>query len=78
MEPGAYVIRVKVPPGVKLMPYWHPEDRVYTAMSGVFYIGLGEQFDGENWRRIRLVPLSFCQAAPLISTEPNPMRMSPR
>ena len=48
MEPGAYVIRVKVPPGVKLMPHWHPEDRVYTVMSGVFYIGLGEQFDGEK------------------------------
>jgi quercetin dioxygenase-like cupin family protein len=39
------VIRVKVPSGVKLMPHWHEEDRVYTVMSGVFYIGLGEQFD---------------------------------
>jgi quercetin dioxygenase-like cupin family protein len=44
-EPGPYVIRVKVPPGTKLMPHRHPEDRIYTVMSGVFYIGLGEQFD---------------------------------
>jgi quercetin dioxygenase-like cupin family protein len=44
-EPGPYVTRVKVPSGVKLMPHWHPEDRVYTVISGVFYIGLGEQFD---------------------------------
>ncbi len=44
-EPGPYVIRVKVPNGVKLMPHRHPEDRVYTVISGVFYIGLGEQFD---------------------------------
>ena len=44
-EPGPYVIRVKVPSGVKLMPHRHPEDRVYTVMSGVFYIGLGDQFD---------------------------------
>ena len=44
-EPGPYVIRVKVPSGVKLMPHRHQEDRVYTVMSGVFYIGLGEQFD---------------------------------
>lgn len=44
-EPGPYVIRVKVPVGVRLMPHRHPEDRVYTVMSGVFYIGLGEQFD---------------------------------
>jgi quercetin dioxygenase-like cupin family protein len=47
-EPGPYVIRVKVPSGVKLMPHRHPEDRVYTVMSGVFYIGLGEQFDGDK------------------------------
>ena len=40
-----YTIRVKVPRGVKLMPHKHPEDRVYTVISGVFYIGLGDQFD---------------------------------
>ena len=45
-QPGPYVIRVKVPSGVKLMPHKHPEDRIYTVMSGVFYIGLGEAFDG--------------------------------
>jgi quercetin dioxygenase-like cupin family protein len=44
-EPGPYVVRVKVPAGVKLMPHRHREDRVYTVMSGVFYIGLGDQFD---------------------------------
>jgi quercetin dioxygenase-like cupin family protein len=49
-KPGPYVIRVKVPEGVKLMPHRHPEDRIYTVMSGVFYIGLGEQFDGEKVR----------------------------
>jgi quercetin dioxygenase-like cupin family protein len=27
------------------MPHRHPEDRVYTVISGVFYIGLGDQFD---------------------------------
>ena len=47
-EPGPYVIRVKVPAGVKLMPHRHPEDRVYTVMSGVFYIGLGDEFDGDK------------------------------
>ncbi len=47
-EPGPYVIRVKVPFGVKLMPHWHPEDRVYTVVSGVFYIGRGEEFDEEQ------------------------------
>jgi quercetin dioxygenase-like cupin family protein len=47
-EPGPYVIRVKVPSGVKLMPHRHPEDRVYTVISGVFYIGLGDEFDGDG------------------------------
>src|SRR3954462_6218038 len=30
------------------MPHKHPEDRTYTVMSGVFYIGLGAIFDAEN------------------------------
>jgi quercetin dioxygenase-like cupin family protein len=44
-KPGPYVIRVKVAGGVKLMPHTHPEDRIYTVISGVFYIGLGKTFD---------------------------------
>jgi quercetin dioxygenase-like cupin family protein len=47
-EPGPYVVRVKVPSGVRLMPHRHDEDRVYTVMSGVFYIGRGDQFDEEK------------------------------
>lgn len=47
-KPGMYTIRVKLPAGVKLMPHRHPEDRVYTVISGVFYIGRGEQFDAEK------------------------------
>jgi quercetin dioxygenase-like cupin family protein len=47
-KPGPYVIRVKVPSGVKLMPHRHPEDRIYTVISGVFYIGLGDEFDADK------------------------------
>jgi quercetin dioxygenase-like cupin family protein len=47
-EPGPYTIRVKVPRGVRLMPHRHPEDRVYTVIAGVFYVGLGDQFDAEK------------------------------
>jgi quercetin dioxygenase-like cupin family protein len=47
-KPGPYVIRVKVPSGVKIMPHRHPEDRVYTVISGVFYVGLGEEFDADK------------------------------
>jgi hypothetical protein len=34
-----YLIRVKVPAGMKLMPDKHPEDRIYTVMTGVFSMG---------------------------------------
>lgn len=44
-EAAPYVVRVKVPAGVKLMPHRHHEDRVYTVVSGVLYFGLGEEFD---------------------------------
>jgi quercetin dioxygenase-like cupin family protein len=44
-KPSPYTIRVKLPGGVKLAPHKHPEDRVYTVISGIFYIGLGEVFD---------------------------------
>src|ERR1700722_20173230 len=47
-KPGPYLIRVKAPSGVKLMPHRHPEDRIYTVVSGVFYIGLGDRFDGDK------------------------------
>ena len=41
-------MRVKVPRGVKLMPHKHSEDRTYTVISGVFYIGLGDRFDPDK------------------------------
>jgi quercetin dioxygenase-like cupin family protein len=44
-KPGPYVIRVKLPDGTRMMPHKHSEDRIYTVIAGVFYIGLGEQFD---------------------------------
>jgi len=47
-KPGPYVIRVKLPGGTKLMPHRHPEDRIYTVISGVFYVGRGDRFDAEK------------------------------
>jgi hypothetical protein len=34
-----------MPHGEKQMPHNHPEDRDYTVISGVFYVGLDDQFD---------------------------------
>lgn len=44
-EPGPYVIRVRAPGGTILPPHVHKEDRIYTVISGVFYIGRGDKFD---------------------------------
>src|SRR6202008_1380773 len=52
-EPGPYAVRARVPRDVKLMPHRHPEDRVYTVVSGVFYIGLGERFDPDQLQDYR-------------------------
>ena len=46
--PGPYVIRVRLPGGIRLAPHRHPEDRIYTVISGVFYVGLGEVFDEQK------------------------------
>jgi hypothetical protein len=47
-EQGPYTVRVKVPHSVKLMPHRHTEDRIYTVISGIFYIGLGDQFSADK------------------------------
>jgi quercetin dioxygenase-like cupin family protein len=47
-EAELFTIRVKVPGGVKLMPHRHSEDRIYTVISGVFYIGVGEEFEPDK------------------------------
>jgi hypothetical protein len=47
-EAEQYVIRIKVPLGVKLMPHRHPEDCICTVLAGVFYIGLGDRFDADE------------------------------
>ena len=43
--PGPFVIRVRLPGNVRMMPHRHSEDRIYTVISGVFYVGLGDVFD---------------------------------
>ena len=45
---GPYTIRVKLPGGTRMMPHSHPEDRIYTVISGIFYIGLGDEFDADQ------------------------------
>lgn len=47
---GLYAFRLKFPTGYKVMPHSHPEDRIYTVLTGTWYIGLGNQFDPASLR----------------------------
>lgn len=42
---GLYAFRVKFPADYRVMPHSHPEERIYTVLSGTWYIGLGDKFD---------------------------------
>jgi quercetin dioxygenase-like cupin family protein len=43
-----FTIRVKVRGGGELMPHRHSEDRIYTVISSVFYVGVGEEFEPDK------------------------------
>jgi quercetin dioxygenase-like cupin family protein len=44
-KPGPYALRVKLPPGFKILPHTHPDDRTVTIISGTLYRGKGNKFD---------------------------------
>ena len=44
-QAGPYAFRLKFPADYKVMPHSHPDERIYTVLSGTWYIGLGDKFD---------------------------------
>jgi quercetin dioxygenase-like cupin family protein len=40
-----YTIRVRIPKGMKLMPHFHPEERMVTIIQGTLLVGYGITFD---------------------------------
>jgi quercetin dioxygenase-like cupin family protein len=43
---GVFVTRIKIAPGFKLMPHWHPDEvRTVAVLSGTLYFAVGEQWD---------------------------------
>jgi len=45
---GIYVVFAKYAAGVKSVPHTHPDQRVVTVLSGVFYAGSGPEFDEKS------------------------------
>ena len=44
-DSGPYVYRVKFPKGRVVQAHSHPDDRLYTVISGTWYIGWGTTYD---------------------------------
>lgn len=45
-QPGLYVQRFRLPPGLKLPPHWHPDEmRTAVVLSGTLYYAFGERWD---------------------------------
>jgi hypothetical protein len=44
-QPGPYVFRAKMPPGYKLPPHKHPDERSVTVLKGTYWSGVGERYN---------------------------------
>ena len=42
---GAWVDRVKIPGGRRVLAHTHPRDELVTVIQGTWYLGVGERFD---------------------------------
>ncbi len=46
-QPGPFVIRMRMPSGMKVAPQRHPDDRELTVIKGIFWSGVGESY---SWK----------------------------
>lgn len=44
-KPGPFVIRLMLPPGLKIPPHAHSQDESLTVISGTFYFGTGDKIE---------------------------------
>ncbi len=49
---GLYAVRTKFPAGLKILPHFHPDDRIVLVQSGTLYVGFGETFDEAKMRAL--------------------------
>ena len=49
-QSGAWVDRVKIPAGRRVLAHTHPQDELVTVIEGTWYIGEGERFDPAKLR----------------------------
>lgn len=46
-QPGPYVLRLRMPPGMKFAPHRYTDDRELKILKGTYWIASGESY---NWR----------------------------
>jgi quercetin dioxygenase-like cupin family protein len=61
-RPGLYTILLRVPAHTKIAAHHHPDDRIATVVSGVWYFGYGDKFNEASLRP--LPPGSFYTEPP--------------
>ena len=44
-QDGAWIDRVKIPSGSRVLAHTHPEDELATVIEGIWYVGEGAKFD---------------------------------
>ena len=44
-QDGAWIDRVKIPAGARVLAHTHPQDELVTVIEGTWYLGEGERFD---------------------------------
>ena len=44
-EVGAWIDRVKIPSGMRVLAHTHPDTEIVTVLESTWYLGLGEKFD---------------------------------
>jgi hypothetical protein len=54
---GLYTIQLTIPAETKIQPHTHPDDRVATVISGIWYIGYGSRFEEKDLKL--LLPAVF-------------------
>jgi quercetin dioxygenase-like cupin family protein len=42
---GAWIDRVKIPSGMRVLAHTHPDTELVTVIEGTWYLGMGERFD---------------------------------
>jgi len=47
-QSGAWVDRVKIPTGGRVLAHTHPHDEIVTVIEGTWYLGEGERFDASK------------------------------